>query len=66
MTFKVSAVKQGGGKLCIVPVRLKHQTWTDKEIEAYALLGESGDGTFMSECVFSILEEHVKWKERQL
>ena len=26
VTFKVSAVKQGGGKLCIVPVRLKHKT----------------------------------------
>ena len=64
VTFKVSAVKQGRGKICIVPVRLKHTTWTDREIEVYAMLDECSEGTFMSQSVSDMLEDEIKRRER--
>ena len=61
--FKVSAVKQGRGKICIVPVRLRHKTWVDKEIEVYAMLDECSEGIFISESVFDMLEDEIKRRE---
>ena len=40
VTFKVSAVKQGESGMCIVPIRLKHASWEEKELEVYAMLDE--------------------------
>ena len=39
--FKVSAVKQGGSGMCIVPFRLRHKDWKTKELEIYAMLDEA-------------------------
>ena len=47
--FKVSAVKQGGSGMCIVPIRLRHKDWENKELEIYAMLDECSDGTFIDE-----------------
>ena len=49
VTFKVSAVKQGGSGMCIVPIRLRHNDWENKELEIYAMLDECSDGTFIHE-----------------
>ena len=57
VSFKVSAVGSG---MCIVPVRLKHKTWKDKEIEVYAMLDECSEGTFISESLLDELEDVKK------
>ena len=61
VTFKTLAVRQKrGSATCIVPIRLRHETWKDKEIEVYALLDECSDGTFISESILHKFEDELK------
>ena len=61
VTFKVLAVQQRrGNATCIVPVRLRHEGWENKEIEVYALLDECSDGTFISESILHEFEDNIK------
>ena len=61
VSFKILAVQQKrGSATCIVPVRLRHGTWKDKEIEVYALLDECSDGTFISESILHEFEDKIK------
>ncbi len=62
VSFKVSVVQQGGSAMCIVPVRLRHKTWENKEIEVYAMLDECSEGTFISESLLDELEDVTKRK----
>ena len=62
ISFKVSAVQQEGSGMCIVPVKLKHKTWKDKEIEVYAMLDECSEGTFISESLLDELNDIPKRK----
>ena len=63
VSFKVSAIHQDeGGAMCVVPVRLRHRTWKDREIETYALLDECSTGTFISESLSEVLEDTLKEK----
>ena len=64
VSFKVLAVhqEQGGSAMCVVPVRLRHRTWEDKEIEVYALLDECSEGTFISKSLLEKFDEEIKRK----
>ena len=64
VSFKVLAVhqEQGGSAMCVVPVRLRHRTWEDKEIEVYALLDECSEGTFISKSLLEKFDEGIKRK----
>ena len=62
VTFKVSAVKQGGSGMCIVPIRLKHESWEEKELEVYAMLDECSDGTFIDEKLLHHFDENIQRK----
>ena len=48
--------------MCVVPVRLRHRTWEDKEIEVYALLDECSEGTFISKSLLEKFDEGIKRK----
>ena len=61
VSFKILAIQQKrGNATCIVPVRLRHESWGDKEIEVYALLDECSDGTFISETILHEFDDSVK------
>ena len=55
--------------MCIVPVRVRHETWQEeenkiiaREVEVYAMLDECSQGTFISEDLLDWFEEGVKRK----
>ena len=60
VTFKVSAVKQGGSGMCIVPIKMKHESWQTKELEVYAMLDECSDGTFIDEKLLHHFKEDIQ------
>ena len=48
--------------MCIVPIRLKHKSWKNKELEIYAMLDECSDGTFIDEKLLSHFGEDLQRK----
>ena len=55
--------------MCIVPVRVRHETWQEEEskiiameVEVYAMLDECSEGTFISEDLLDWFEEGMKRK----
>ena len=62
VVFKVSAVRKcnGIGGMCIVLVRMSHESCPSKEIEVYAMLDECSQGTFVNEKIVEHLSQDVK------
>ena len=47
--------------MCIVPIRLKHESWEEmEELEVYAMLDECSDGTFIDEKLMRHFKDDLK------